>query len=211
MTQNQRLPGVLVRSCLAFILFAGCAHHAANVTTQSAGAGQSASGGATVVSAGTVYYGKLEQPIASKTSKGGDTLSIAETRSSDSALKGAVIDGHLEDVQSAGPMRNPKMTIVFDDIRMPDGTKAPVDVQLITLRAFSPKSHHLRTIGLMIGGAIAGRQVAKRTGSRHGALLGAAGGYALSQSLKTDISVPAGTVLELRFKSPVTSGSAQNS
>jgi hypothetical protein len=86
--------------------------------------------------------------------------------------------------------------------RMPDGTKEPVDVQLITLQAFSPKTHHLRTIGMMI--AVAGHVVARRTGRRHGALLGAASGYALSQTRKTDIAVPAGTVLEVRFKSPVT-------
>ena len=77
-------------------------------------------------------------------------------------------------------------------------------MQLITLQAFSPKTHHLRTIGMMIAGAVAGHVVARRTGRRHGALLGAARGYALSQTLKTDIAVPAGTVLEVRFKSPVT-------
>jgi hypothetical protein len=59
---------------------------------------------------------------------------------------------------------------------------------------------------MMIGGAVSGHEVAKRTGRRHGALLGAAGGYALSQTLKTDIAVPAGTVLEVRFKAPVTNG-----
>jgi hypothetical protein len=36
--------------------------------------------------------------------------------------------------------------------------------------------------------------------------MGAAAGYVLSQELKTDISVPAGTVIELRFKTPVMSG-----
>jgi hypothetical protein len=202
----KRLPAVAIG--VALLCLGGCGHHASNVTTQSAGAGQQVAGGTTVVAAGTDYYGKLEQPIGSKTSKDGDTFAIDETRSNDPALKGATIDGHLEGVQAAGPMRNPKMTIVFDDIRLPDGTKAPVDVQLLTLHAFSPRTHHLRTIGLMIGGAVAGHEVAVHTGGHHGALLGAAGGYALSQQLKTDIAVPAGTVLEVRFKSPATSGAA---
>jgi hypothetical protein len=101
-------------------------------------------------------------------------------------------------------MRNPKMTIVFDDIRMPDGTKQPVNVQLISFRAFSPRTHHLRTLGMMIGGAVAGHEMAKRAGRHHGTLYGVAGGYALSQQLKTDINVPAGTILVVRFKSPVT-------
>jgi hypothetical protein len=202
----KRLPAAAIGVTL--LCLSGCSHHASNVTTQSAGAGQQPAGGTTIVAAGTDYYGKLEAPIGSKTSKDGDTFAIDETRSSNPALKGATIDGHLEGVQPAGPMRNPKMTIVFDDIRLPDGTKAPVNVQLLTLHAFSPKTHHLRTIGLMIGGAVAGHEVAVHTGGHHGALLGAAGGYALSQQLKTDIAVPAGTILEVRFASPVTSGAA---
>jgi hypothetical protein len=201
----KRLPAAAIS--LTLLCLGGCSHHASNVTTQSAGAGQQPGGGTTIVAAGTDYYGKLEQPIGSKTSKDGDTFAIDETRSSNPALKGATIDGHLEGVQPAGPMRNPKMTIVFDDIRLPDGTKTPVNVQLLTLHAFSPKTHHLRTIGLMIGGAVAGHEVAVH--SHHGALLGAAGGYALSQQLKSDIAVPAGTILEVRFTSPVTSGAAR--
>lgn len=187
-------------------LLAGCSHHAANLTSRSAGAGQAPAGGATIVAAGTEYYGKLEQQIGTKTSKDGDSFAIDETRSSDKALNGAVIDGHLEDVAPAGPMRNPKMTVVFDDIRLADGTKAPVDVQLITSQTFSPKTHHLRTIGMMIAGAVAGHELAVHTGKRHGALLGAAGAYTLSQTMKTDIAVPAGSIVEVRFKSPVTSG-----
>jgi hypothetical protein len=192
----------------AAIVLGGCSHHASNVTTRSAGAGEAANGGTTIVPAGAVFYGKLQQPIGTKTSKDGDSFALVETRSSDVSLTGAVIEGHLEAVAPAGPMRNPKMTIVFDDIRLPDGTKAPVDVQLVTSKTFSPKTHHLRTIGMMIGGAIAGHELAAHTGRSHGSLLGAASAYTLSQALKTDIAVPAGTVVAVRFKSPVTSGSA---
>jgi outer membrane lipoprotein SlyB len=74
------------------------------------------------------------------------------------------------------------------------------------MNKFEPKSHHMRTLGLMIGGAIAGHEVAKHTGRRHGGLIGAVGGYALSQSLKTDITVPAGTVIEVKFEKPATTG-----
>jgi len=155
-----------------------------------------------------VFFGKLEQPIGSKASKDGDTFVLDETRASDPSLKGAAIDGHLEGLQAAGPMRNPKMTIVFDDVRLPDGTKAPANVQLVNLKAFSPQTHHLRTIGMMITGAMAGHAVAAR---KHGALVGAVGGYALSQQLKTDIVVPAGTVLEVKFLSPVNNGAAPSS
>jgi len=188
-------------------MLAGCSH-ANNVTSRSAGAGQAPAGGTTIVAAGTEYFGKLEQPLGTKTSKNGDTFAIDEVRASDKSLTGAVIDGHLENIVSAGPMRNAKMTVVFDDIRLSDGTKAPVDVVLIRSKAFSPKTHHLRTIGMMIGGAVAGHELAVRNGKKHGALLGAAGAYTLSQTLKTDVAVPAGSLVEVRFKSPVTTGAA---
>ena len=195
-------------ACAALLFLAACGNH--NVTTRSAGPGGQPAAGTTVAAAGTEFYGKLEAPIGSKASRDGDTFSIDETRAGSPGLKGAVLDGHLEGLQAAGPMRNPKMTIVFDDVRLPDGTKEPVNVRLVNLKAFSPQTHHLRTIGMMITGAMAGHAVAARTGTKHDALMGAVGGYALSQSLKTDIVVPAGTVLELKFQSPVQSSGSNS-
>lgn len=187
-----------------------CAHKSA-VNTVSSGAGQRTTGGVILVPAGVVYFGKLAQPIDTKTSNDNDTFSLDEVRSSDKSLTGATIDGHLENVRAAGPMRKPSLTLVFDDIRMADGTKAPVNLQLISTGRFNPTTHHLRTIGLMIGGAVAGHEAAKRAGMGHGALMGAAGAYVLSQQLKTNISLPAGSVVELKFVSPVTGGGAQES
>jgi hypothetical protein len=194
---------------LCALALTACGHHS-NVTTQSAGAGGGASsGGATLVAAGTNFYGRLQQQISTKTSHDGDTFVLTQTDTlfhKNPALHGSAIDGHLENVRAAGPMRNAALTIVFDDIRMADGTKAPIDVKLESMNKFEPKSHHMRTLGLMIGGAIAGHEVAKHTGRRHGGLIGAVGGYALSQSLKTDITVPAGTVIEVKFEKPATTG-----
>lgn len=187
---------------------AACAK-SAPVTTQSSGSGAANIGGTVAVAAGTDYYGKLQAPIGSKTSHDGDTFALVETDTflhKDPALHGAVVEGHLANVSAAGPAHNPSMTLVFDDIKLPDGTKSPVDVQLVSVNAFEPKTHHLRTIGMMIAGAMAGHAVAAKTGHSHGGLVGAAAGYVLSQELKTDIAVPAGSVIELKFKSPVMTG-----
>lgn len=207
---NIRALTTLAAVLLAACPLASCAHKSA-VNTVSSGANQRTTGGVSLVPAGVVYYGKLAQMIDTKTSSDKDTFTLDEVRSSDKSLTGATIDGHLENVSAAGPMRRPSLTLVFDDIRMADGTKAPVNVQLISTGQFDPKTHHLRTIGMMIGGAIAGHEAARRAGIGHGALLGAAGGYVLSQQLKTNISVPAGSVVELKFVSPVRGGSAEGS
>src|SRR5579872_2163816 len=194
-----------VLALVAILALAACGR-SSNVSTESGGGTNALpQSGNVLVAAGTTFYGKLQQPISSKTSHNGDAFQLQQTDTlmhKNPALHGAVIDGHLDNVQAAGPLRKPGMTLVFDDIRMPDGTKAPVDVQLVSAHAFDARSHRLRTLGLMIGGAIAGHEMRKHSG-HGGGMLGAAGGYVLSQTLKTDISVPAGTVVELRFKTPV--------
>ncbi len=195
-------------SCAALLVLglAACGHKSA-ITVQSAGSTTAAAPGAVqVVPAGTAFYGKLQQPVSSK-GKDGDTFTLAQTDTflhKNAALHGTVIDGHIDNVHAAGPMHKPSMTLVFDDIKMPDGTKDPIVVQLVSLKAFEPQSHHLRTLGMMVGGAVAGHIAAKKLGKSHGGLLGAVGGYTISQQLKTDISVPAGTVLQLKFSQPVT-------
>lgn len=201
----------------ASILFGlgACAHHS-NVSVENAAPANASGseGGSVLIPSGTVFYGKLQTPINTKTAQDGTPFTLVHTNTmfhKNATLNGDVIDGHLTNVKSAGMMHNAGMTIVFDDIRMPDGTKAPVNVRLISMKAFNPQTHHLRTLGMMAGGAIAGHMAASHAGKKHGGLMGAAGGYVLSQTMKTNIVVPAGTVLEVRFNAPVTasaSGSA---
>ncbi len=189
----------------AFALSLAACGKSSNVSTQSAGssAQTAANGtGATLVKAGTVYNGKLQQEINSKTSHSGDTFVLVETDTlfhKDPALHGSTIDGHLENVTPAGMGHKPGMTIVFDDIKMADGTKAPVNVTLLSMNEFNAKSHKMRTLGLMAGGAVAGHMAAHAAGKKHGGLLGAAGGYALSQEMKSDIDVKPGTVVQVKF------------
>lgn len=161
-----------------------------NVSTQSAATGAApAAGGTVLVTAGTQFRGKLQPEISTKTSHDGDTFTI--TRSD-----GAVIDGHLQGVSAAGMGHKPALTVVFDDVRLPDGEKAPINVQLMNVGAFDARSHHWRTIGMVLGGGTAGHIAA---GKHHGGLLGAAGGYMLSQQMKTDVDVKPGTVIAVKF------------
>lgn len=181
-----------------------------HVETQSAGAGAQASpGGHVVVPANTNFYGKLDTEISTKASHTGDKFTITHTDTffhKNPALQGAVIEGHLDNVTPAGMGKKPNLTLVFDDVKMPDGTTAPVDVKLVSLHAFDAKSHKMRTLGMVVGGAVAGHVAA---GKHHGGMLGAASGYALSQTMKTDIDVKPGTVLEVHFNADALGGSSQ--
>jgi hypothetical protein len=194
-------------AAVLLVVLAACSK-SSNVTTQSAGAGAEAPAGGTVVAdTGTVYRGKLQQEISSKTSHSGDTFTLVGDNLS-GALAGSSIEGHLANVQAAGIAKKPAMTIVFDDVLLSDGTKVPINVQLLSAGDFGAKSHHLRTIGMMMGGAVAGHMAAHAAGKKHGGLLGAAGGYMLSQEMKTDIDVKPGTDVAVKFLSPAAEGAA---
>ncbi|HTX58271.1 MAG TPA: hypothetical protein VMH02_01255 [Verrucomicrobiae bacterium] len=198
-----------LRCCTALVAAAAmcaCSHRNANVTTQSAST--TSSSGSIVAAAGTEFTGKLREAVGTKTGTDGQPFQIAETHSMSSALDGSVLEGHLAGVQPAGPMRPAKMTLVFDDLRLADGSKVPVSVEILSSKAFDPATHHWRTAGMMLGGAIAGHELAKHARVHHGALAGALGGYALSQELKTDVDVPAGSVITVRFTAPVRAGAA---
>jgi hypothetical protein len=201
---------VAATAALLLIALAACGK-SSNVSTQSAGAGSavasSAAAGTVVAPAGTVYRGKLDKEISSKTSHDGDTFALVGTGAA-GPLAGSSVEGHLANVHAAGLAKKPAMTIVFDDIRLADGTKVPIDVQLQSAGDFGAKSHHLRTIGMMMGGALAGHMAA---GKHHGGLMGAAGGYMLSQEMKTDIDVKPGTIVVVKFLAPVTAAAAQAS
>ncbi len=196
------------RSAIALILVALSAStltacgRSSNVSTASSSAAPAASGATVVITSGTTFRGKLQQEISSKKSHDGDRFSIV-------GKDGQTIEGHLANVQPAGFGKKPSMVVVFDDVKMPDGTTAaPVDVTLVNAGAFDAKTHHFRTMGMMIGGAVAGHMAAKAAHTKNGSAAGAAGAYVLSQQMKTDVDVRPGTVVVLKFNKDAVSSAA---
>jgi hypothetical protein len=61
----------------------------------------------------------------------------------------------------------------------------------------------MRDTALLIGGAVAGHIVSKKTGHGGGTFAGAAAGFALASSLKSNIVVKKGTIIELKLVRPV--------
>jgi hypothetical protein len=190
---------IVVAAGLVALVALGACGRSSNVTTQSAVTGAPAAGGAVLVKAGTTFQGKLQQEIATNKSHDGDTFALAQQDTllhKEPALHGAVIEGHVENVSPAGFGKKPALTVVFDDIRMADGTTAPIDVKVVNISAFDAKTHHWRTFGMVLGGAIAGHMAA---GKHHGGMAGAAGAYVLSQEMKTNVDAKPGTIVVLKF------------
>ncbi|HMD01712.1 MAG TPA: hypothetical protein VKG44_01985 [Candidatus Baltobacteraceae bacterium] len=155
-----------------------------------------------MIKKGTEIDGILQQTLSSKTNHDGDKFTLAEKdtfwHKIPPALRGGIIEGHLQNVTPAGPTHKATMDVIFDDVRMPDGAILPIHVRVISLKAFEAKTHVLRDTGIVIGAAVVGHWMAHKPG-QHGGLAGAAAGFALVTTLKSDIHVPQGTLVELKL------------
>ncbi len=160
---------------------------------------------------GTEFEARLNSELSTKRLHDGDTFTLTEHEGffhhAPPALKGATIDGHVENVSPARMGHGASMNVFFDDVKLADGTSAPLDAKVTSTKALEPKTHHLRDLGLIVGGAVVGHHVAASRGMKHGGLAGAAGGFALATSLKSDIDVKRGTILHLRLNRELVPGS----
>jgi hypothetical protein len=143
-------------------------------------------------------------PLSTKTSKNGDPFAMTETDLifvHHPELKGATIEGHLEDVVPAGSTHKASMNVIFDDIKFADGRTEPISVAVKNMSAFEPKTHHLRDVGLIVGSAVVGHVVSKKTGHVGGTLAGAAAGFAIVSAMKSDVTIKPGTIVKLKLLS----------
>jgi hypothetical protein len=158
-----------------------------------------------LVKAGKSVAGKLDDTLDSGKNSDGDTftLTLAPGLFGDKRLKGAVLEGHVEGVQSAAKLgKKGAMNVVFDDLRTPDGKEIPVEAKLA--KAPKPEGKMLRNMALVLGGAVAGHHVAKAAGKRHGALAGAAAGGAIALAMPGgNVVIKKGTKLDVTFTSDV--------
>jgi hypothetical protein len=194
-------------ACVA-LTAAACSSNSSSQSSNAPGAqstGQSMAGGAsgTVLAArGVEVDAVMQKELNSGKDHQGDAFTMVEKDTffhKNPALHGAIIDGHVENVAAAKPLHGATMTVVFDDVRLPDGSTAPVHASILSMGDFQPKGHTLRNIGIVVGSAVAGHMLAKKTGGHMGTLMGAAAGIALASSLKSDIVVKPGTVVRLRM------------
>ena len=179
-----------LRGAAAFVLAAACVSMASAQST-------------VLTKKGALIEAKVTTAISSKTSQTGDPFSLTITDSlfhRHPELKGAVVDGHLENVTPAGATHKATLDIIFDDITFADGKKQPISVVVNKLSQIEPKTHHVRDLGIIVGGAVAGHIVSKKTGHGGGTLAGAAAGFALVSSMKSDIVIKPGTVIQLKLK-----------
>jgi hypothetical protein len=167
-----------------------------------------------LVHKGAQLDGTLNETLDSGKDSGGKTFTLTEHEGffvKNPALRGATIDGHIENVNPANGLKGQKatMSVVIDDIKMSDGTLiSPVQISIKSLKEFEPKTHTIRDSMVIVGAAVAGHFVSQRTGHKGGTLAGAATGFALVNTLKSNIVLRRGTLVRMRVNQNIIPGAA---
>lgn len=165
-----------------------------------------------VAKRGTVVYGSLQQTLDSKTGHNGDQFTLTEHDTwfhHNPELHGGVIEGHIENVTPAGPTHKASMSVILDDIKMPDGSVAPIHAKILSAKEFEPKKHLFRDTGVILGSAVVGHIAAGKMGKQHGGLAGGAAGFALVSAMKSDIRLKKGTIVKMKLTDDAAASAAQ--
>lgn len=118
-------------------------------------------------------------------------------------LKNAEIQGHLENVVKAAKGKKASLHLVFDEIAFKNGEIYPINAALVnTQLETKTKGKFIKNAGIILGGAVAGHFIGKKTNVKHGALTGAAAAtaYVLS-SPGGEVILKKGTQIKLQLKS----------
>ncbi|BAY92340.1 MULTISPECIES: hypothetical protein [unclassified Tolypothrix] len=122
-------------------------------------------------------------------------------------LKNAEIQGHIENVVKAAKGKKASLRLVFDEITLKNGETYPIDAALVNTQVETKtKGKFIQNAGLILGGAVAGHFIGKKTNVKHGGLGGAAAAtaYVLS-SPGGEVVLKRGTNVKLKLKSALAS------
>ena len=205
---NQLTPFLL---SVVFLSSTGAYNKALNLTvnnTNSAKSNTAQNQQSTTVPAGTTFDAKLQEEISTSKNHDQERFTLREQQplvGGNPLLKDAQIEGHLESVVKAARGKKASLHLVFDDIVLKDGTTLPIDASLVNTKLETKtQGHLLRNAGVILGGAVAGHFLGKRTGIHHGTAAGAAAasGYVLL-SPGGEVVLKRGTDFKLKLNSPL--------
>ncbi len=135
--------------------------------------------------------GEILQTLDSKTTTDGTSFTIVIVPPyANPMLKGALVHGHVSDVQKAGQGTDPHMTLVFDRLVLSSGKSRPIHAQLLKEAVIEDTS------GKAANAVVKG--VATVVSPTHGVGL-----RLLSKNHKDDIHIPAQSQIVIELTKPV--------
>ena len=148
---------------------------------------------------GTALTGILGTSLDSKSAYVGEDVVLNDVSSSDGSIAGATIFGTVTDVTPPGQGQNAQVKIHFDSLRLADGTTTPVDGIVASMQV-KTKNNAAKEVGGALVGMLAGNALAKTIlGVGGGGIAGAIGGYLIAKDNRSDVVIPANTVITVRL------------
>jgi hypothetical protein len=165
----------------------------------------------TTIPAGTEFDAKLQEDLSTKKNRDQDRFTLRVQKplfGGVPLLNGTQVEGHLEQVVKAAKGQKAKMSLVFDDIVFKNGSRQPIGVTLQNSKVQTKaKGTFLRNTGIILGGAVAGRYLGKKTGLPLGTTGGVAAATAfVLNSPGGEVVIKKGTKLQLKLNKPLTVG-----
>jgi hypothetical protein len=146
------------------------------------------------ISPGTTLTGTIDQNLNSGSAQIGQTVTISNAHSPNHDINGAVIYGHVDDVQRASQGRAGKIHLAFDKVNTRSGNIYQINGYATNMQV-DTKSNSTKEIISTAGGALVGGLL----GHGIGAVLGGGAGYAMSKNSRQNVSIPQGSLVSVQI------------
>jgi hypothetical protein len=146
------------------------------------------------ISPGTTLTGTIDQNLNSSSAQIGQTVTISNAHSPNHDINGAVIYGHVDDVQRASQGRAGKIHLAFDKVNTRAGNIYQISGYSTSMQV-DTKSNSTKEIISTAGGALVGGLL----GHGIGAVLGGGAGYAMSKNSRQNVSIPQGSLVSVQI------------
>ncbi len=160
---------------------------------------------ADAIPAGATITGKMMSALDTGKVEVGKGFSMEVTRpypNGDPSYAGAIVRGHVADVQHAAQGQKASITLAFDSIVLPSGQSSKLTGHVLTVDK-KQQSAVLQQAAGAGAGMIVGNIVGKALGTNAGGLLGAAGGFAYGNNRKTNYVIPENAEVTLQTDTEV--------
>ena len=149
---------------------------------------------------GTVLVGSMDQTLDSKNVQVGQRFTMSDVHTQDNDINGAVIYGHVSDVQRASQGRPGKIELAFDKLRTRSGSSYALSGRAENVQT-NTKNNALKEVGGAVAGMIVGNIIGKAVGTNLGGALGAGGGYLYAKNNKENVTIPQHAVVSVQVTS----------
>lgn len=151
---------------------------------------------------GSLLNGTIDQNLSSNHAYVGESVSLSNVTSNDGSgsVVGGRLYGRITDVQAAGQGRPGKIRMHFTTLVTRHGTYS-VDTRVTGVKA-QTKNNAVKEAGGALAGMLVGNAIGKTLFGVSGfGILGAAGGFLLAKNNRQNVSISAGSIVQVQVLS----------